>query len=228
MCPAADAHQSHFPLAACTPVHASKRRHCLPRAINAPRHLSTHPPLVCSERERTHAARRLADDVPQDVKLRRLSELIDVYRAGLHACNDAEVGRRHLVLVEGRSRRSSDALTGRSDTFKRVVFPDVALPSSYFGATSAGWLGSAPAPEIAAIAEGRESGAQGLARALPGDYVAVEVTAAAGGTLMARPLARTTLAEFVAVHGTAVPLEVHPLENDLHRGNLPAGLAASV
>lgn len=44
-------------------------------------------------------------------------------------------------------------------------------------------------------------------RLQPGDYVAVEVTKA-GGTLRGRPLARTTLREFVAVHGSAAPLGV--------------------
>lgn len=44
-----------------------------------------------------------------------------------------------------------------------------------------------------------------LMRAQPGDYVAVQVTEG-GGTLRARPLARTTLQEFVAVHGSAAPL----------------------
>lgn len=44
-------------------------------------------------------------------------------------------------------------------------------------------------------------------RLQPGDYAAVEITEAGGGTLRARPLARTTLREFVAQHGSAVPLQ---------------------
>lgn len=49
---------------------------------------------------------RLQDDVPEDVKQRRLAEIIATYRHVLHARQEGEVGRRHLVLVEGRSRRS--------------------------------------------------------------------------------------------------------------------------
>ena len=48
----------------------------------------------------------LQDDVPEEVKQRRLAELIAAYRQQLHLRSAAEVGRRHLVLVEGPSRRS--------------------------------------------------------------------------------------------------------------------------
>jgi tRNA A37 methylthiotransferase MiaB len=48
----------------------------------------------------------LQDDVPEEVKQQRLAELIAVYRQQLHRRSAVEVGRRHLVLVEGPSRRS--------------------------------------------------------------------------------------------------------------------------
>ena len=51
----------------------------------------------------------LQDDVPEEVKQRRLSELIAAYRQRLYERSAAEVGRRHLVLVEGPSRRSGAA-----------------------------------------------------------------------------------------------------------------------
>ncbi|KAL4421454.1 hypothetical protein ABPG75_010745 [Micractinium tetrahymenae] len=150
-----------------------------------------------SMRDKTHAARHYQDDVPEDVKQLRLAEIIAAYRQALHRRQEAEVGRRHLVLVEGRSRRSEAALTGRTDTFKRVVFDDVPIPASY------------SASSASSMRDGSSSGASAgpRVRLQPGEYVAVEVTAA-GGTLLARPLARTTLAEFVAVHGSAAPLEL--------------------
>lgn len=49
------------------------------------------------------------DDVPEDVKQRRLAELIAAFRQRLYERSAAEVGRRHLVLVEGPSRRSGAA-----------------------------------------------------------------------------------------------------------------------
>ena len=77
-----------------------------------------------SERPGTRAAKRLADDVPADVKSRRLSELVAAYRDQLGPRFQAAVGRRMAVLVDGPSRRDAAALvTGRTDCNKRVHFP---------------------------------------------------------------------------------------------------------
>lgn len=80
-----------------------------------------------STREKTHAHRTLEDDVPEVVKLRRLQEVIDVFRSNLMTKNRAaEGGQVRLVLVEGYSTRSTPAvpmLTGRTDGNKRVIFP---------------------------------------------------------------------------------------------------------
>ena len=50
-----------------------------------------------SEREKTHAARHLNDDVPAEVKSRRLQEIITAFREGQLKKFQAEVGRTHLV-----------------------------------------------------------------------------------------------------------------------------------
>ncbi len=75
-----------------------------------------------SRRERTHAAYHLEDDVPEQVKQRRLREIIEVFRRRAGERNAAEVGTtEHLVLVEGHSKRSTEAsptLTGRTDSNK--------------------------------------------------------------------------------------------------------------
>ena len=80
-----------------------------------------------SNRETTHAARTMTDDVPEATKLRRLQEVIDVFRAGVVDKNrKVEWGAFRLVLVEGpatRSTREKPMLTGRTDGNKRVVFP---------------------------------------------------------------------------------------------------------
>lgn len=75
-----------------------------------------------SERERTLAHRKYADDVPPDVKQRRLQEIIDVQRRGSEIRNATERGARHLVLVENVSKRRDDQLSGRTDTNKVVIF----------------------------------------------------------------------------------------------------------
>mmetsp|Transcript_11181 Transcript_11181/g.22009 ORF Transcript_11181/g.22009 Transcript_11181/m.22009 type:complete len:382 (+) Transcript_11181:1804-2949(+) len=74
-----------------------------------------------SMRPRTHAANNFADDVPSEVKSRRLSEVIETFRSTLKEVNKSEVGRLHRVLLEGPSRRDPMKLTGRTDNNKRVV-----------------------------------------------------------------------------------------------------------
>ena len=86
-----------------------------------------------SMREKTHAHRALVDDVPADVKNRRLREVIETFHEVLGEKIVREIGRQHLVLVEGDSKRSSDQLAGRSDTNQRVIFdkPESVQPGDY-------------------------------------------------------------------------------------------------
>lgn len=75
-----------------------------------------------SERGRTLAQRKYEDDVPEEVKKRRLSEIIEQQMNIQEELNQQEIGRRHLVLIEGTSKRSDEQLCGRTDTNKMVVF----------------------------------------------------------------------------------------------------------
>ena len=75
-----------------------------------------------SERERTLAYRKFEDDVPEEVKKRRLSEIINQQMEIQKERNIDEIGKRHLVLVEGTSKRSEEQMSGRTDTNKMVVF----------------------------------------------------------------------------------------------------------
>jgi tRNA-2-methylthio-N6-dimethylallyladenosine synthase len=76
-----------------------------------------------SERPGTLAARRFEDDVPLDIKKRRLQELVDLYRIHSLRAMQKEVGKTFKVLVEGISKKSEDELFGRTDQNKVVVFP---------------------------------------------------------------------------------------------------------
>ena len=86
-----------------------------------------------SERERTFAHRKMEDDVPEEVKKQRLTEIITQQMAIQAEINQAEIGQRHLVLVEQESKRSSDQWSGRTDTNKMVVFDkiDGVAPGDY-------------------------------------------------------------------------------------------------
>ncbi len=76
-----------------------------------------------SERPGTPAAKKYSDDIPADVKQRRLAEVIDLQLKLSLARNNRHIGETHKVLVEGFSKRSEDFLQGRNDQNKKVIFP---------------------------------------------------------------------------------------------------------
>lgn len=82
-----------------------------------------------SMRKKTQAFHRLQDDVPAEVKQRRLQECISVFREEAARVNAALIGSTQLVLVEGESKRSAKDLCGRTDGNMKVIFPkqDVAV-----------------------------------------------------------------------------------------------------
>ena len=75
-----------------------------------------------SERPGTYASKHLPDDVPEDVKLRRLNEMIQLQTQISAERNAMDVGREFDVLVEGYSKRSREQLFGRTSQNKVVVF----------------------------------------------------------------------------------------------------------
>ncbi|NBC85568.1 MAG: tRNA (N6-isopentenyl adenosine(37)-C2)-methylthiotransferase MiaB [Bacteroidetes bacterium] len=76
-----------------------------------------------SERPQTYAQRKFEDDVPEDVKQRRLEEIITLQRQHATESNERELGTVHTVLIEGPSKKSDEEFFGRTDTNKGVVFP---------------------------------------------------------------------------------------------------------
>ena len=75
-----------------------------------------------SERPGTYASKHLPDDVPEDVKIRRLNELIHLQTEMSAAANKRDEGKEFDVLVEGFSKRSREQLCGRTGQNKMVVF----------------------------------------------------------------------------------------------------------
>jgi tRNA A37 methylthiotransferase MiaB len=104
-----------------------------------------------SLREKTHAHRRMEDNVPADVKQHRLERMNLVLRQTTERLNKAQIGSQQLVLVEGvgfcftsnkkclqligpfvqTSKRSQLDLAGRNDTNLKVIFPDEAIPENF-------------------------------------------------------------------------------------------------
>jgi len=76
-----------------------------------------------SEREGTAAARKLPDTVPEDVKQRRLAQVIALQKQITGDILQAQVGRRARVLVEHVSKRSTSELLARTDEYRAVLVP---------------------------------------------------------------------------------------------------------
>ncbi|KAM9409646.1 mitochondrial tRNA methylthiotransferase CDK5RAP1 [Pholidichthys leucotaenia] len=120
-----------------------------------------------SMRKKTHAFHRLQDDVPAEVKQRRLKECVEVFREEASKVNAALIGSTQLVLVEGESKRSADDLCGRTDGNVKVNFPKedvVAQPE-----------GSSTTPVRA------------------GDYVVVKILSASSQSLRGRSICHGSL-----------------------------------
>ncbi len=75
-----------------------------------------------SERKGTYASKNLPDDVPEEVKLRRLQEMIDLQMELSLESNKKDIGKEFEVLVEGYSKRSREQLSGRTSQNKVVLF----------------------------------------------------------------------------------------------------------
>ncbi len=84
-----------------------------------------------SVRPDTKAACEMDDDVPEGVKSARLMEIIALQNELSHESNHRDVGKRFEVLVEGRSKRRADQISGRTPQNKTVVFDGEARPGEY-------------------------------------------------------------------------------------------------
>ncbi len=76
-----------------------------------------------SERPGTLAQRRFEDDVPDDVKKRRLQEIVDLQNRLSGKSNEKDIGQSFEVLIEGDSKKSTQDWMGRTSQNKVVVFP---------------------------------------------------------------------------------------------------------
>jgi len=76
-----------------------------------------------SERGGTVAAKRFEDDIEEEIKSRRLQEIIALQRTLSEKSNENDIGKKHRVLVEGVSKRSDEMLFGRNSQNKVIVFP---------------------------------------------------------------------------------------------------------
>jgi tRNA-2-methylthio-N6-dimethylallyladenosine synthase len=76
-----------------------------------------------SERPGTLAAKKLKDDIPEEIKKHRLSEIIRLQRQLSYSHNLKDVGQTYKVLIEGNSKKSEDEFKGRNSQNKMIIFP---------------------------------------------------------------------------------------------------------
>ena len=76
-----------------------------------------------SERPGTLAARRFTDDVPEEVKKRRLQEIINLQNELSKKSNEKDIGKTFEVLIEGESKKDANFWKGRNSQNKMLVFP---------------------------------------------------------------------------------------------------------
>lgn len=76
-----------------------------------------------SERPGTLAARRFKDDVPEEIKKRRLKEIVELQNQLSYTSNKKDVGKVFKVLIEGNSKKSETEWKGRNSQNKTIVFP---------------------------------------------------------------------------------------------------------
>ena len=157
-----------------------------------------------SMRGKTHANRTMEDDVPEEIKSRRLQEIIHIFRSNIQARNsEHEIGKLRLVLVEGQSKRSKEGARtwgGRTDQNKRIIFPTE-------GETPQCWTQEAVSPVLSALGHNPSNAmvksdllynfAQSPRVTLAaGDYAVVQVDEARGHTLRGKLLWRSSLQGF--------------------------------
>ena len=105
-----------------------------------------------SERPGTYASKHLPDDVPEEEKIRRLNELIQLQTEMSALQNKKDEGKEFDVLVEGFSKRSREQLCGRTEQDKMVVFDKGShhigetVKVKITGSTSATLLGESTSP----------------------------------------------------------------------------------
>lgn len=76
-----------------------------------------------SERPGTLAAKKYVDDVPLEIKKRRLAEVISKQSKLSHERNKLDIGKEQVILLEGASKKSADELKGRNSANKVVIVP---------------------------------------------------------------------------------------------------------
>ncbi|HRN35445.1 MAG TPA: tRNA (N6-isopentenyl adenosine(37)-C2)-methylthiotransferase MiaB [Flavobacteriales bacterium] len=140
-----------------------------------------------SERPKTLAARKLPDDVPEEVKSRRLTEIIDAQKANSAKRMATYVGQVHEVLIEGVSKRSDQFMFGRNTQNAVVIVPRFSEQLSVISCPAAGKGDGRDESSLRDLTTNNQQLTTPELR--PGDLIQVRITSATAGSLQGEPLA---------------------------------------
>lgn len=129
--------------------------------------------------------RTMTDDVPEDVKKARLQKMIDVFMEAQYQRSQMEIGKVHLVLVDGAGKKTSQ-LKGKTDTYRTVIF-ETGENSEYKTVS-----GSEISSSGLIIPTYQDSNS----KITKGDYVLVEITGSTSNTLFGKAVAKSTFNGF--------------------------------
>ena len=137
-------------------------------------------------REKTHAHRNLVDDVSDEAKQKRLAKMIEHFLEVQLQVSTEEIGRYHLVLVDGTGKKPQQ-LKGKTDTYRTVVFES-----------------SGKAKQVRSLRDIRSPADQQTeADVNKGDYVLVRVASCSPTTLKADLVGKIEMARFFELSGGA-------------------------
>ncbi|CAG8675715.1 3544_t:CDS:2, partial [Cetraspora pellucida] len=138
-----------------------------------------------SMREKTHAHRNYLDDVPGNIKTRRLNEIIQTFHTNAKIKLNTLLGIPQLVLVEGISNRHNERLRGRTDGGHKIYFDNVQVLMCIDNQM----LNRSDNYKVLNIDDQKID-------VKIGDYVIVVPTSTTGATLYGKPLAKSSIAHF--------------------------------
>lgn len=145
-----------------------------------------------SMREKTHAHRNYEDDVPEDVKQRRLAELITTFRGSTGQNYKDQLGTTQLVLIEAPNKRNPlEEVIGRTDRGHKVVLPNIPVPDALS-------LSPSQVSDGANTSQHNSSDVdeQSKVKLEVGDYVEVHIVSTTLASLRGNPICRTDLCTY--------------------------------
>ncbi|XP_011503660.1 PREDICTED: CDK5 regulatory subunit-associated protein 1, partial [Ceratosolen solmsi marchali] len=123
-----------------------------------------------SMRDKTSAYRCYIDNINKKIKRARLEKMIKLYRSEAEILYKTQIGQKQLILVDKKSKRSTQSLVGRNDGNIKVIFPDITIPNT--------------------------NRSLSCKQIKYGDYIVVKITDANSQTLKGVPLYHSSINEF--------------------------------